>query len=128
MITSFDRGQGFCTGTAIFIAAGGGAFFSGINSMYTQTVLTGEFSLSKVASDALLGALANGLCTGTSSVLSPVADNLIQGCKYAISQVSGELIPGFLDIGTFVVIDLMPTIITGFGAWCGGLAYDYYAS
>ncbi len=112
-------------GAAIFISAAGGSVLSGVNSFYTQQTLTGTVDYGKVMSDALIGGVTNGLCTGTSSSLVPVAKGVKNGIKYATTQLTTELTPGLLNVGTFIVNDLVPTIITGFGGWYGGLAYDY---
>ena len=123
----------FGAGTAILIAAGAGVVCSGLNSMYTQTVLTGDFSYGKVASDAIIGGITNGLCTGTSSVLKPLVKGAKEGVwhavkagvKYTLTQVSFELTPGLLNVGSFVAVDLIPTVITGFGGLLWGMEYDY---
>ena len=112
-------------GAAIFISAAGGAITTAANSAYTQYTLTGDIDAGKVMSDALIGGVTNGLCTGTSSCLDPVVKGLKNGFRYAGSQVAAEFTPGLLNAGSFVVNDLIPTVITGFGGWYGGLAYDY---
>ena len=112
-------------GAAIFISAAGGAITTAANSAYTQYTLTGDIDAGKVMSDALIGGVTNGLCTGTSSCLEPVVKGLKNGLRYAGSQIAAELTPGLLEVGSFVVNDLIPTVITGFGGWYGGLAYDY---
>ena len=111
-------------GAAILIAGIAGMICSGLNSMYTQTVLTGDVSWGKVASDAIIGGITNGLCTGTSSVLKPLVKGLGAGIKYAFTQVCYELTPGLINIGSFVVIDLIPTVITGSSGLVFGMWYD----
>ena len=93
--------------------------------MYTQTVLSGDFSWGKVISDGIIGGITNGLCTGTSSVLDPIVSGLSEGIGYAFTQVCAELTPGLLDITSFVVIDLIPTAITGAAGFIAGYGYDY---
>jgi len=115
----------FGAGTAMLIAAGAGVLASGVNSMYTQTVLSGDFSWGKVISDGIIGGITNGLCTGTSSVLDPIVSGLSEGIGYAFTQVCAELTPGLLDITSFVVIDLIPTAITGVAGFIAGYGYDY---
>ena len=112
-------------GTAILISAAGGALFTAANSAYTQYTLTGTVDAGKVASDAVIGAVTNGLCTGTSNCLKPIAKGLRNGIEYAYSQVIIETTPGLADVGAFVLNDLIPTAITGFAGWYGGMAYDY---
>ena len=123
----------FGAGTAILIAAGAGAVCSAANSAYTQKVLTGTISPGKVISDAIIGGITNGLCTGTSSVLKPLVKGAKEGIwhavkagvKYALTQVNFELTPGLLNVGSFVAVDLIPTVITGFGGLLWGIEYDY---
>ena len=115
----------FGAGTAIFIAAGAGALFSGLNSAYTQSTLKGSVDPQKVISDAIIGGLTNGLCTGTSSVLKPVVKGIKAGINYAFAQVCAELTPEFVNLGAFVFVDLVPTVITGAAGFLYGYAYDY---
>ena len=112
-------------GAAIFISAAGGAITTAANSVYTQYTLTGDFDPGKVVSDAIIGGVTNGLCTGTSNCLDPVVKGLKNGLRYAGSQIAAELTPGLLNAGSFIVNDLIPTVITGFGGWLWGLEYDY---
>ena len=112
-------------GAAIFISAAGGAITTAANSAYTQYTLTGDIDAGKVMSDALIGGVTNGLCTGTSSCLDPVVKGLKNGFRYAGSQVASEFTPGLLNVRSFVVNDFIPTVITGSGGWYGGLVYDY---
>jgi len=55
----------------------------------------------------------------------PLVDGWKDGLKYAVNQVSAELTYGFSTFGNFFMNDFLPTLITGFGAWCGGMEYDY---
>ena len=110
---------------AIFISAGAGAIFTGANSAYTQYTLTGQVDKPKVVSDALLGGLTNGLCTGTSSQLTPLADGILDGINYAERQLAAEIAYGVNSYGSFLANDFWPTFVTGFGAWFGGMEYDY---
>lgn len=66
----------------------------------------------------------NGLCTGVSDAFEPVAKGLKAGLDYVNTQITTELIPGAVDAGKFLINDLLPTLITGFGAWYGGMKYD----
>ena len=115
----------FGAGTAIFIAAGGGAVLSMMNSAYTQYTLTESVSAGKVISDGIIGGIANGLCTGTSTVVDPLVKGIKNGWKYAIDMINAELTPGFLDVCAFTVDDLLPTAITGFAGLFGGFGYDH---
>ena len=110
---------------AVLISAGGGAVASGVNSAFVQYTLKGDIDHKKVASDAILGGVTNGLCTGTSNQFDPLVDGFSEGVKYAERQVSAELIYGLNSYSKFAVNDFLPTLITGFGAWYGGMEYDY---
>ena len=112
-------------GAAIFYSAAGGAVTTAANSAYTQYTLTGDIDAGKVMSDAIIGGVTNGLCTGTSNCLDPVVKGLKNGLHYAGSQIAAELTPGLMNVGSFIVNDLIPTAITGFGGWLWGLKYDY---
>ena len=117
----------FGTVPAMFIAAGGGAIASGANSYYTQKTLSGEANWAKTASDTILGGITNGLCTATSSQLTPMVNGIKEGISYTCTQIKTELAYGLNSFGNFLVNDLLPTVITGFGAWYGAMEYDYLA-
>lgn len=110
---------------AIFISAGGGAVASAINSAYTQEVLKGEVETDKVFSDALIGGITNGLCTGTSSAFKPVVKDMWEGIGHAVNQVGTELATSANAWGNFIMSDFLPTAITGFAALLGGWEYDF---
>ena len=109
---------------AMGIAAAAGGVFSGLNSAYVQNTLSGEIDSAKVASDVFLGSVSNGLCTGTSAAFEPTAKGIWDGVRLAWNQIDAELIPGLMNTGSFLVNDFLPTAITGFFAWFGGMEYD----
>ena len=110
---------------AMLISAGGGALASAVNSVFVQYTLKGDIDDKKVISDAILGGVTNGLCTGTSSQLDSLVNGVKEGVKYAGRQVSAEVAYGLNTWGNFAVNDFLPTLVTGFGALYGGLEYDY---
>ena len=111
---------------AIFASAAGGAIFSAINSVYTQETLKNNVDAAKVFSDAVLGGVTNGLCTGTSGQFSPsVTGGIREGLKFALNQVGTEVSSSLKVWGNFIVNDFIPTLITGAGAFWGGMEYDY---
>jgi hypothetical protein len=46
----------------------------------------------------------------------------------AWNQLDAELIPGLMNTGAFLMNDFLPTAITGFFAWFGGMEYDAIAN
>ena len=108
-------------GAGVLISAGVGAFASMANSATTQYVLTGKVDKKKVIVDGALGALTTGLCTGTTSTLTPIVSSLKEGIKYVATQVTKEIATFYVigQVESALIMDIGFTAVTSFGAWYG---------
>lgn len=116
-------------GTAAFLwSAGAGAIAGGTNSYATQMILDNDYDLSKVLYDGAIGALTAGTCTAMNELSKPVVSTLRAAIPYIKATISTELLmftsQGY--IGSTLAFDIGATAVTSFGAWCGGVIYDYY--
>ena len=123
----------FGVGGAIIASAVAGGACSVANSIATQSILNdGKIDHKKVASDFVFGAICGGLCTAMAPLKAFQSLGLKEGLSYVSSMLMAEETMIITQaIGTTVsclAFDVGATAVTGFGAFVGGLAYDYHTA
>ena len=121
----------FGVGGAILASAFGGGISGITNSVISQSILKdGDIDWAKAASDGVFGAVMGGLCTSVNPLRVFGGKGIIEGAKAATALVLAEetmIITQSLGCtATALAFDTGATLITGFGGFVGGLAYDYY--
>ena len=123
----------FGVGGAILASALGGAVSGFVNSASSQSILKdGQIDWGKAISDGIIGAAMGGLCTSVNPLRAFGGNGLKEGLKIARALVLAEetmiLTQAISSSVTILAFDTGATLVTGFGGFSFGLAYDYYAA